>query len=381
MSEVKKKKIVVWEVLPNIAGGQRVILNIITQLKNKYEFKAIVPSKGSLLEELKKIGIPVEIIPIGTYSLGKKGIKDILQFIWRTPFVLNHAIKIVKGSDLIYANSSRVFIWSAIVGMILNIPVVWHLHNLLPDKKAQFLIELFGKLKGIKKIIAVSFAAANQFSGLKHKITVIYNGVDISKFDVNPQRKKEFFQKKEYIIGIIADLIPQKGHKTLIKSIHLIKNKIPIRLLIVGAPRNNTKWYEKELKEMVDDFKLNKIVEFLGYREDIPQILNNLDLLVVPSSLVEACPMVILEAYACGTPVVGSNLGGIPELIKEEKTGFIFEANNEKELVEKILLIFNNPDLHNQMKKNCRKVAEEKFDLKNFSKRIEMVLKEIFINS
>ena len=380
MNNFKKKKIVIWEVLPNIAGGQRVALNVVAQLKNKYDFKAILPSKGPLLEEFKKMGIPVEILPIGTYSLGRKGIKDVLRFMWYTPFVLSRVAKIVKDSDLIYANSSRVFVWSAIVGRILNIPVVWHLHSVLTDKKSRFLIELFGKSKIIKKIIAVSFVTANQFSGLKHKIVVIYNGVDILRFrEISHQKKKERFQEKNYVIGMIADLIPQKGHKTLIKAIGLIKNKIPVKLLIVGAPRENTKWYERELKKMVERFELTNIVEFLGYRQDVFPILNQLDLLVVPSSSsFEACPMVILEAYACGIPVVGSNLGGIPELIEEGKTGFIFKANDEKELAEKILFLFRNPSLHAQMKKNCRKIAEQKFNLKDFSKKIEKVLQEVF---
>ncbi len=363
-----KAKIIVWEGLSHIAGGQRVLLNILSYLKEKFDFKAIIPKKGMLFLSLKKLDIPVHFIPVGTYHLGKKGLIDILKFVFLTPLVLFKALKIVRNSDLIYANCNRIFIWSVIIGILVKKPVIWHLHSLFTDKKTKFLIEFFGKSKTVKKIIAVSESAKNQFPKLKNKFEVVYNGVDISKFQPLVNQKN----LKQKNIGIIADLVPQKGHKTLIKAFNLIKEKNFFKLFIVGKPRDNTQWYEKELKNLVNKLKLNENIEFLGYCQDIPKILNKLDLLVVPSSsLFEACPMVILEAFACGVSVIGSNLGGTLELIEEGKTGFIFEANNEYDLAKKILLILNNSKLQREMKKNCRKIAEKKFDLKISMAKIE----------
>jgi len=377
MDEREKNKqniIIIWEGLSTIAGGQRVALNVMRQLKEKYQFKIIIPREGPLSSTCNSLDVPYDFIPMGNFTLGKKNIKDIFRFIYFTPFTLWRAHKIIKGADLIYANNTRVFIWSSIVGMISNVPVVWHLHNLLIDKKSRFLIELFGKFKIVKKIIAVSHATRNQFPKLKYKTMVIYNGIDISKFNKFKRKQNNSGQKS---IGVIADLIPQKGHQTLIKAAKLLKEKLLFKIFIVGSERNGMKYYEKELKSLVRELRLSKNVEFLGYRTDIPDILNMLDLLVIPSSSFEACPMVALEAYACGVPVIGSNLGGTPELIEEGKTGFTFNANDEKDLAEKIELIFSNPKLYDEMKKNCREIAEEKFNLKFSCKKIKLILNNV----
>jgi glycosyltransferase involved in cell wall biosynthesis len=374
-SRTKPHKIVIWESLSNISGGQAVAITLIEQFKEIYQISAILPSEGPLSSNLEKKGIPVFYVPTGTYMLGGKKIIDILRFVWFTPSIIYNAYKITKGADLIYANSTRIFIWAAITGAVSNIPVVWHLHNLLVDRKSRFLIELSGRLKAVKKIIAVSHAAAGQFPALNHKIEVVHNGVDISKFKVNLQ--KEGLQRDQKHIGVISDLVPQKGHETLIKAAKLAKNQISLKFFIVGASRNNTGRYEKKLKNLVSELELNENIDFLGYRSDIPEILNTLDLLVVPSSSFEACPMVILEACACGVPVVGSDLGGTPELIEDGKTGFVFRANDEKDLAEKILLILNDSVLQSEMRKNCRKIAEEKFDLRIFSRNIKAILSEV----
>lgn len=368
----RKPRVIIWEVLSHIAGGQRVILDITSQLKSKYAFEAIVPFEGSLANEFRKLGILVHLVPIGTYTLGQKRLTDILRFIWYTPLVLWKASKITKKADLIYANGSSVFLWSAIVGLLLRIPVIWHVHNLVADRKARLLIELCGKLPSVKRIIAVSYASAVQYPTLRHKIKVIYNGIDVSRFRKACERK--MLLKKEKCVGVIADLIPQKGHRTLIKAIKLIRNQIPIKVFIVGAPRSNTKWYEKELRKLVKNLGLDEIVDFLGYRSDVSRILNVLDLLIVPSSSFEACPRVILEAYACGIPVIGSHLGGIPEIIEEGVTGFIFQAKDEKDLAMKMLFLLQDDSKLEEMRENCRKIVQEKFDIKIFSKKIEDIL-------
>jgi glycosyltransferase involved in cell wall biosynthesis len=372
MEKIKKNTIVMWESLPNITGAQRVALNIAESLQDKFDFIFIVPSKGPFSNRLDELGIDVKYIPIGSYQRGGKGLRDIIQLLWYTPLSLWRARGFIKGADIIYANSTKVFIAGAILGAITNIPVLWHMHNLLSDRKSRVLIELFGKFSAVKKIIAVSHAAKNQFESLKEKTEVVYNGVDTLKFHADPGRGKVSNGKKK--IAVIADLLPQKGHETLIRAIYKIKDNLPVQLMIVGSITDNNVSYEKELKRLVREFDLDNTIEFTGHRTDIPEILQSLDLLVVPSSSFEACSMVVLEAYACGVPVIGSDLGGTPELIDEGKTGYIFKATDEDDLAKKILLIINHPGSYSKIQSNCRKIAEERFDLKKSAKKIESII-------
>ncbi len=369
------KKIVIWESLPNISGGQRVALNIAGQLKEKFDLSFIVPAEGRLSSELERMGIDVHYIKTGFYRSGKKRVADILMFIFDTPSALLRSYRVVKDADIIYANAAKAFLWSAVMGTITKVPVIWHLHGILSDDKVRFLVELFGRFRSIKKIITVSDAVRSQFRSLASKTETVYNGVDLSKFSAGPAVKElRNDDGEERIIGIIADIIAIKGHDILIRALNIINEDVPVRLLIVGSHQGYDGSYEKSVRLLVDELGLTNKVTFTGYRTDIPDIIKSLDLVVVPSRTYEACPLAALEAFACGVPVVGSDLGGTPELIVEGKTGYVFKANDEDNLAEKILLILNHPDSYSTIRSNCRKIAEERFDLKKSAKKIESII-------
>jgi glycosyltransferase involved in cell wall biosynthesis len=370
-----KRKIILWESLPNIAGGQMVALNIVSQLKERFEFEFILPSKGPLSDYLESENIKVHYIEMGTYQLGRKSMADIFRFLWLTPAALWRSYGIIRGADLLYANSSRLFLWSAIMGSITGVPVIWHLHNILVDRRARSLVEFFGKFRSVKRMIAVSNATRDQYVSLRSKIYTVYNGIDTARFHI--QKKRDVaadVEDEDKKIGIVADLIPIKGHDTLFKALAIIKDKLPVKLLIAGSYQEHIRSYADKLKELVSELGLNDNVIFMGQRSDIPEILNSLDLVVISSSMAEACPMVALEAFACGLPVVGPDIGGTPELIEEGKTGYVFRVNDERDLAEKIMLILSNPGLHAKMREECRRVSEERFTLDIFSGKIEKII-------
>jgi glycosyltransferase involved in cell wall biosynthesis len=378
----KKNRIILWESLPNIAGGQRVALNIVSRLKERYDFEFILPSKGPLSEHLESKNIKVHYIEMGTYQLGKKSMADIIRFLWLTPAALWKSYGIIRGADLLYANSSRLFVWSAIIGSITGVPVIWHLHNILVDRRARALVEFFGKFRSVKRMIAVSNATKDQYVSLRSKIDTVYNGIDTARFRISAEGEDKGGEKERKKIGIIADLIPIKGHDTLFRAFALIREKVPVKLMVVGSYQEHLRSYAEELREFAERLGLNEDILFMGQRSDIPEILNSLDLVVISSSMAEACPMVALEAFACGVPVVGPDIGGTPELIEDGKTGFVFRANDETDLAEKIILILDNPELHAEMKEECRKVSEEKFALDIFSGEIERIIeKSLPLNS
>lgn len=276
MAQTKKQKIIIWESQSDISGGQRVALNIAERLSDKFTFKFIVPSEGTFSKQLDSMGIDATFIPIGSYKRGGKGLRDIMQLLWYTPLSIWRARKVIKDTNIIYANSTKVFILSAIMGTITNIPVVWHMHNLLSDRKSRLLIEFFGRFSAVKKIIAVSQAAKSQFATLNDKTEVVYNGVDTQKFRSNAVNRKSSDGTRE--IGVIAGLLPQKGHETLIRAIYKIKDNMPLHLLIVGSIADNNLSYEKKLKSLVSELGLDSTVEFTGHRTDIPKILKTLEI-------------------------------------------------------------------------------------------------------
>lgn len=373
----------IWEGLPTIAGGQKVFLDIIHGIKEEIKIEAVVPCRGPLSKSLRKLGITHNFIPIGGYKLGNKGIVDIARFLLKTPMIIWKGLRLVKNKsiDLIYANSTRVFIWATFIGIVTKKPVIWHVHNLLIDKKSNKLLEFIGGFGQVKKIISVSENTRMQFAKLTYKSETVYNGVDTSVFCPRPQstanvKSKLNISEDEFTVGCIADLLPIKDQETFIRAANIIVSvNPPSKFVLIGSPRSGFEWYESTLKKLSQDLNLDSKLSFLGHRDDIPKILNAFDTLVISSSIPEACPMVLLEAYACGVPVIGSKLGGIPELIIEGETGYTYEAKNANDLADKIITLYKNPDLLAQMKKNCRKCAVENYDKQIFLAKIKSILK------
>jgi glycosyltransferase involved in cell wall biosynthesis len=172
-------------------------------------------------------------------------------------------------------------------------------------------------------------------------------------FLLNPPQPNYSHQNYACFIGRISE---EKGVDIVLESFKLLKN-LQFRLKIVGdGPLRN--YYEKK----VERENING-VEFLGRKEhsECIEILRNAKFLIMPSICYETFAMTVIEAFACGKPVVASNLGALAELVQDGKTGLLFEPGNPKDLAEKIKWMVEHKDACIEMGRNARKVFEEKY--------------------
>ncbi|MDZ7261182.1 MAG: glycosyltransferase family 4 protein, partial [candidate division KSB1 bacterium] len=148
----------------------------------------------------------------------------------------------------------------------------------------------------------------------------------------------------------------EKGVLTLLKALKHISNR-SVKLWIVGEGPEKEK-----LQRFAVENKLNQ-VQFLGLKvgEELKSLVANAMFVVVPSEWYENSPLVIYEAFALGKPVIGSNLGGIPELIDPGQNGWLFEARNEEDLAEKIDYFLHHPATIREFGKHARQKAEACF--------------------
>jgi len=369
----KLPKILIWESLSSIAGGQNVLLNLISYLKNKYSLTVIVPSAGDLSRALNKIGVAVKFINPGNYSIGQKNILDIFKYVLLWPFNFIKSARLIIKHDIIYVNSTRVLPAGIIGGLIFKKLVIWYNHSLISDWKTRELLKILTKLPSLKKMIAVSSAVSDQFSELNGKTEILYNGVDLSKF--KPKKDKEVLKPKNIIV--IGDLMPTKGQDFLIKTLASLKD-LDYKLKIIGSVRVGLESYETELKELIKTFSLDNKIEFLGRRNDINILLPEADLLILSATAPEACPMVVLEAMACGIPVIVSDLGGTKEIVKDDYVGYTFKTNDKKDLADKINLFFGlSFNKISEMRLNCRREAELKYNLEDNANKIKQIINDV----
>jgi len=146
--------------------------------------------------------------------------------------------------------------------------------------------------------------------------------------------------KNKFIIGYISGLIPRKGFDTFLKAIKIIKDADHIEFYAIAIGPGLT---ENERKKIVENSNLQDKIIILDSltQKELSKYLNAMDVFIFPTKMPESLGLIGIEAMACGVPVIGSRMGALVEYIKEGENGFLFNVNDENELVNKILLYYS----------------------------------------
>jgi glycosyltransferase involved in cell wall biosynthesis len=176
---------------------------------------------------------------------------------------------------------------------------------------------------------------------------------------------------RDNLVGYIGVLNNTKNVMNFVKSIPNIKRE-GVKFLIGGDGQ-----LRDRIEKILNDKNLNSRVKFVGWipHQKLPDYLNELRLLVIPSYS-EGLPNLMLEAMACGTPVLASPVGAIPDVIKDKKTGFILEDNTPQGIAEGIMKALDYPNL-DRIVENARELVEKEFNFGVAVKQYQKVLKEI----
>lgn len=203
--------------------------------------------------------------------------------------------------------------------------------------------------------------------GLSDKqVTVIHNAV--KPFDGNiivDTLVKKFHNEGNFVIGNIGRLSKQKGMEFFIYAIpEVIKKQSNTRFIIVGNGED-----EEKLKKLSKNLGLNDYLYFLGYRNDIQNLMSQLDLIVL-SSLWEGLPLIPIEAFSVKKTIVATDVDGTPEIVKNMDNGLLVEPGNSKEIANAILWMIENKDMKNKMELNAKKTFDDQFSEITFSNSI-----------
>jgi L-malate glycosyltransferase len=366
-----------------VGGAERLLLTILGQLdRANFDPILICPEHGPLRKMGTRLGVPAESV-------------SVLQarFTWRA----DHLVRYLKSfarvildlrkkvisvdPDLIHANSVRAGLVVTAATLGLNKQVVWHIHDLLPRHPFNVLIRAVGLLSRRTRMIAVAQESADRFIGffrpLRKRVTVIPNGVDLERFHpdkITRQKIRGELQlgADEPVIGIIGRLTPSKGQMELLRAFKRVVSEFrTATLLIAGAPAFNQEYeYAELLKRAASEPGISNRVLMLGARDDVAAVMQALDLLVVNSSS-EACCLVILEAMACGVPVLATRTGGTPELIEHRRHGWLVPLRDEDALATAIKKLIRQPDLRSQFAREGRKRVTARFGLGRYIREIQ----------
>ncbi len=338
------------------AGVEEHVLGLLKNI-NRGKFEPILACPQELLDLLQE---DIENLGIRSYPVCIRR--------WRNIGQIREFIKILKIEKPDIVNSHLFFatMFAAPLAKFSGVPKVIETAHLREAwrkgiKRMFFIDRLFYCF--VDKIIAVSYAVKKYMVDDKgidaKKIEIIHNGVDLEKFKPTNQGDSPLRGQSPFTIGVIGRLEPQKGHKYFLEAIHLLNSDYKdVRFVIAGNGSLRNDLEEQALKLGIADR-----IEFLGYRKDIVNVLQDIDLLVLPS-LYEGLPLVVLEAGAMGKPVIATNVDGSPEAVINKKTGLIIPPMDSSTLKDALELFLADRNLARELGQNAIIQITENFSLK-----------------
>lgn len=332
----------------NVGGIEKLLIDVLNNIctkedniylyiiNNNYDFKL-----------LSEISDKVNIICVNREPKDKK-IKYMIDF---AKFVKKEKVDVIHCQCI---NSIKFSLLAKLLKIRLKLIHTVHDTRIYYNirKKDIYIEKIF-----VSDIIAISESVKKEIIQKKinqNKIEVIYNSIDLNKFNKCRQLKDDRLKDKdEFIVGNIARLVPEKkGQDVLIKAIGILKNKYPnIKCLLVGGEVGEKKVNLEKLKNLAISNGVADNIHFLGKIQDVTPILAKLDVFVLPS-IYEGFGISLIEAMAAGLPCIASNIDGPQEIIQKYGGGILFESGNHEDLAEKIEYMLNrNNDCYNVMDK------------------------------
>lgn len=279
--------------------------------------------------------------------------------------------------EIIHSHKYKTNFYSLFSRFNTNCRLVSTCHNWLGDSLNMRIYALIDKyiLKGFDQVVGVSDDVFNEISKYvsDRKIHKIGNGVDLSKYvriNDKDDAKMQLGIKDKKLIGFIGRLSEEKGVIFLLRAVkQLIEEKHNIFVMIVGDGD-----HKEELIAEAKRMRIESHINFTGARSDTPLIYSALDVFVLPS-LREAFPMVILEAMACGTPVVATKVGDIPQIITDKVSGLIINVKDVEDLKNALNFMISNPDKAEYMATRALNDVKTKFSSFSMAQKYDAVYK------
>lgn len=395
-----KKKILFVHTLyyPNIIGGAEIMLQEQAEGLREKGYKVAVlatKEKGTLsIDYINGVKVYRAGIKNIYWHFSNKKPHKYVRIIWhlidRYNRLMNKDVKKVlelENPDVVVCHNVTGFSVSCFDQIAcLKIPIIQVLHdqyylcaNSNMYKKGQAceqqcisckLLRLGHKNKTSKvsTVIGVSNYILNRFLKFEYfntaKPLCIYNAREI----VAPPKKEDWDGVRELSFGYIGNLAESKGVEFLINQFNMLN--INTTLTIAGKGQLE---YENHLKDVS---KSNKKIKFIGF-VDSNVFYSQVDVVVMPSLWPDTFPGVAYEACANHIPVIASNIGGLPEMIKDGVNGLLFEVEKENALQEAILNIYNNPSLFNRLSSNARKSVENLLSIDRMLKQYELAIESV----
>jgi glycosyltransferase involved in cell wall biosynthesis len=369
-------------------GAERMLLSILRELDRRTftPFLAI-PRPGPLALEAEEAGVPTAVVPMKWWLTdGRRAWKQPLAWLWNLPavFKLKEIIR-EKGISLVCSNSAAA-VGGALAARRARRPHVWIVHEILSGKRPLLRYFLGNKrlvrmIRRRSRAVVVNSSASGLAFGDAGKFEVVLNGVAFPAGAGGRARdprlgQKLGLKKGDRVVGVVGKIAPEKGQLELIRAFGLACQKVKgLKLLVVGAAADSR--YLAVLKREVERLGLEDRVVFAGFVSDAFEALRLMDVLT-SASRIESFGRTIIEAMAAGVPVLAVRTGGISEIVRHGKNGFLIESGEPQEMAAAIEKFFALGKAGKEaMVRAGRRTVEERFRIEPQVRKLERIFKDV----
>jgi len=354
-------------------GSPRVLVDIITGLdKERYLPSFLCPQKGVLTEFFSDRDIDVVIAR--WRSISKSNLhcffKDLI-FFWK--LLHTKKINLLHMNEVGWRDSLVLAAW------LRRIPIVLHLH-----------VNYDGPIRGnwnfnfASSIIVVAEALKDAFRqqpDIHKKLVTVHNGLSIDVFQSGKSIRPALgLDQNQKVIGFIGQMVEAKGLKFLVASAKAVLDAHPDTVfLFVGRRVASEEGFVDELMQLAAQQNIAHAMRFLDPRDDIPDVMKSLDIMVLPT-MGEAFPKVVLEGMGAEVPVIASAVGGIPEIIEDGVNGLLVPPGEVPALENALLDLLNNPEKRRQLAAEGLRTVRDRFSVENQIAKIQSIYDELLVS-
>ena len=337
------KKVLFIDQSSGLGGAELCLLDIAQDYRSTSAVGLF--SEGDFCTALQGLEIPHHLLTTHSPNIRKdsawwESLRSSLEILK----LVSRIIRLSQGYDIVYANTQKAFVISAIAAAVSRRPLVFHLHDILSTQHFSktnlnvviALANLFSSL-----VIANSDATKQAFieaGGKANLVDVVYNGFHADRYVEQPHvrshLRKELKVNDRFVVGCFSRLSPWKGQHILIESLAQLPENVTV--LLVGEALYGEDNYVQQLHTQIAKAGLGDRVKFLGFRSDVPALMQACDVIAHTSTSAEPFGRVIVEAMLSRCPVIATAAGGAIELIHDRQTGWLVEPGNVNALTTAI---------------------------------------------
>ena len=374
----RKKTVFFFHPSSDLYGADKILVYVMKNFAN-HDCFLILRADGPLIEYVKKELPNVKILIMPSLPIIAKVFFNPLGIVrfFRNLILFKRQINTVSKAkpDIVYLNTMAT---TPLLVLYRKTKRFVHVHEILPNNSIfNKLINRFS-LKKADCLICVSEAVKNNLkksmSGQDSKLHVVHNGIS---FDLAENAATFKYDKTKVNIALIGRIKPShKGQLLLLEAISKMDKSVRylVHFYLVGSVVNGQEYMQKQVDDSIVNLGLSNCVEICPFVKEISAVYQAMNIIVVPSVFDDPFPTTVLEGMFWSKPIVATRVGGVPEMIEDEATGYIVEKYNAQMLNEKLSILIQSPELRTTMGNAGRKRFEAFFSEESFNKRYRALL-------